>query len=437
MTGLRVLALFVSFLAASARAELSAVEARIVASVKERSAAAIELLERSVHVNSGTMNHDGVREVGRLFAAELEALGFRTRWIDMPPAMQRAGHLLATREGRQGKRLLLLGHLDTVFEKQSPGQAWSRRGARVYGPGVVDMKGGNVAMVEALRALHANGRLDDTTVTVILTGDEERVGFPREVARRELVEAARRSDAALSFEGATRSREGHDLVNTARRGSGGFTLRVTAQPGHSSGIFHPRAPSLGAIYEGARILNAFREEVAEPGLSFSPGIALGGTVADYDVALSSGTAFGKTNVIARSFVVGSDLRYLDAAQLERARERMRAIAAKSLPGTQAELTFGEAYPPMPETEGNRRLLALYSQASEEAGYGPVQAVDPQDRGAGDVQYAAPYVDCLDGLGPWGSGSHTANESLDIASVERSAVRAALLIDRLTRPLLAK
>ena len=437
MTALRALALGLLVAAGAARAELSAVEARIVESVKARSAAALELLERSVNVNSGTMNPDGVREVGRLFGAELEALGFRTRWIEMPPAMQRAGHLLATREGGQGKRLLLLGHLDTVFEKQSPAQAWSRKGARVYGPGVVDMKGGIVAMIEALRALHANGRLEDAAVTVILTGDEERVGSPREVARRELVEAARRSDAALSFESVARARDGHDLVNTARRGSGGFTLRVTAQPGHSSGIFNPRAPSVGAIFEGARILNAFREEVAEPGLSFSPGIALGGTVADYDVALSSGTAFGKTNVIARSFVAGSDLRYLDAAQLERARTRMQAIAAKGLPGTQAELTFGEAYPPMPETEGNRRLLALYSQASEDAGYGPVGAVEPLDRGAGDIQYAAPHVDSLDGLGPWGSGSHTVNESLDIASVERSAVRAALLIERLTRPLLAK
>src|SRR6266545_4754261 len=185
---MRLLLAVFCFAAAAAHAQLSDMEMRLVAAVKERSPAALALLERSVRINSGTLNPEGVREVGAIFRAELDALGFATRWVDMPPGMQRAGHLVATREGRQGKRLLLIGHLDTVFEKASPVIPWDPRGERVRGQGVSDMKGGDVLMVEALRALHAVGALDGTSIAVILTGDEERTGSPVEVARRDMVD---------------------------------------------------------------------------------------------------------------------------------------------------------------------------------------------------------------------------------------------------------
>ncbi|TNY05155.1 M20 family peptidase, partial [Escherichia coli] len=79
------------------------------------------------------MNAAGVREVGALFRAEFERLGFATRWVDMPPAMQRAGHLVAERVGTQGQRVLLIGHLDTVFEKDCPVPPWQIDGRRVRG----------------------------------------------------------------------------------------------------------------------------------------------------------------------------------------------------------------------------------------------------------------------------------------------------------------
>ena len=119
----------------AAFAQLSATEQQIIAAVKERTPAALQLLERTVNVNSGTMNADGVREVGRMFRAEFDQLGFSTKWVEMPPEMLRAGHLVATREGKQGKRLLLIGHLDTVFEKDSPVQLWDRKGDKVRGHG--------------------------------------------------------------------------------------------------------------------------------------------------------------------------------------------------------------------------------------------------------------------------------------------------------------
>jgi glutamate carboxypeptidase len=340
---------------AVARAELSATEQRIVAAVKERTPAALQFLEKVVNVNSGTMNPEGVREAGALFRAELDALGFRTRWIDMPPEMRRAGHLVATHEGTHGKRLLLIGHIDTVFEKTSPVTPWDRRGDRVRGQGVADMKGGDVIVLQALHALKVTGELDSARITVVFTGDEERAGDPIEVARAALVDAAKMSDVALAFEGTVKDKDGRDTATVGRRASSGWQLLVTGKPGHSGGVFG-ESSGYGAIYEGARILNAFRESLVEPGLTFNPGVVIGGTKIDYDAVSATGTAFGKVNVIASGMRVQGDLRYVDYAQRDRAQAKMREIVAASLAGARAAITFHEAYPPMAPTKGNHKLL---------------------------------------------------------------------------------
>jgi glutamate carboxypeptidase len=427
--GILLLALACSLNAVAA--ELSPTEQRIVAEVKAQSAQAVSLLERSVNINSGTMNAAGVRAVGQLFRHEFDQLGFRTRWIDMPAEMQRAGHLLATREGKQGKRLLLLGHLDTVFEPDSPVQKWDRRGDRVRGQGVNDMKGGDVAVIQALRALQQVGVLDNTSIAVLFTGDEEEAGNPKSVSRRDMVELAKGSDYALGFEGTVLARGGQAMATVGRRATSFFELDVKGRQGHSSGIFN-KAAGYGAVYEAARILDGFRQHVVEPGLTFNPGVILGGTDISYDEAMSRGNAFGKTNVIANSVTVKGDLRYLDYAQRDRAHAKMREIAAQSLPGTSASITFRDSYPPMAVTAGNLSLLALYSQASFDAGLGEIGAVPAEARGAGDIQFAAPYVDSLDGLGASGRGAHSPDEDLELASVERAAIRTALLVYRLTR-----
>jgi glutamate carboxypeptidase len=418
-----------AFWSAAAWAALSPAEEAIVAAVKARSPAAIELLERAVRINSGTLNLEGVREVGRLFDAELRALGFETKWIDLPPGMHRAGHLVATREGSRGKRVLLLGHIDTVFEKESGAPLWERSDGIVRGQGVNDMKGGVVVVVEALRALREAGALDGAAITVVLTGDEERVGNPVAVSREPLVAAARRSDVALSFEAGFNLRSGIQAT-TARRGASGWTLEVEGKPGHSRNVGSAEAGN-GAIYEAARIVNAFREVMAD-GVTANPGLAVGGSSADYDETTASATAAGKPNIIAGRMRVIGDLRYADASQRDRAESRMREIVSQSLPGARASIRFHEAYPPMPETEGNARLLGAYSQASMDAGLGPIARRAASDGGAGDIQYAAPYADCLDGLGTAGRGSHSDEEQMELASIERGAVRAALMIYRLTR-----
>lgn len=427
---IRILVGILALAAFPARAQLSDVEQRIVAAVKERSPAALEVLERSVRINSGTLNVDGVRETGKVFRAELDALGFTTRWIDMPPEMKRAGHLVGTREGSRGKRLLLLGHLDTVFDKNSTVAAWDPRGARVRGQGVEDMKGGNVVMLEALRALQKVGALDGAGIAVMLTGDEEAMGRPIERARADMEALAKTSDIALSFEGAGRQ-DGHPAAVIARRSSGGFVVDVKAKAGHSSRIFTQEL-GFGAIFEAARILDAFRQKLIEPNLTFSAGVILGGTNVKYDAQASGGTASGRSNVIPREATIRGNIRYLTPEQGQRARRAMEEIVAASLPGTSATISVRETYPPMAPTDANRRLLEAYSKASIDAGFGPIIAMDPAMRGAGDVQFTAPYVPGLDGLGAEGSGAHTDDEDLEIASIERGAIRAAILIYRLTR-----
>ncbi len=419
----------VAAVATAGAQQISPTEQQIVQYIDAHSDEAIELLERVVNMNSGTMNHEGVREVGRAFAAELEALGLETEWI-MPDGVNRAGHLFARQRGDHGKRLLLIGHLDTVFEKDSPFQKWERLDEfTAKGPGTEDMKGGNVVVLYALKALHAAGVLAGTSIIVAFTGDEEDTGDPLDATRGPLIDAARESDAALGFEGGV---GGMHTATIARRGYTDWYLHVSGERGHSSLIFNDTFGS-GAIYETARILHEFYQELkGEEYLTFGPGIIMGGTETAYDTAMARGSAFGKTNVIPQAVTVAGDLRTLTLEQRERAKERMRAIVSRHLPRTSAELTFRDSYPPMAPTAGNRELLAQLDQVSLDLGFGPIEAVDPGRRGAADVSFVAPYVDGLDGLGVLGDGGHTTQDIIYLRSIRVVTKRAALLIHRLTK-----
>ncbi len=416
--------------AAAGSQSLDAVEQRIVQWIDDHRSEQVAFLEHVVNVNSGTMNHAGVREVGRLFEVELDALGFAAEWVNLPDGVNRAGHLFAARHGDRGKRVLLIGHLDTVFEERSPFQRFERvDSVTALGPGVEDMKGGNVVIVYALKALAAAGALDGVAIEVALTGDEEDTGDPLEVSRGDLVAAGRRADAALGFEAGV----GHaNSATVARRGFTGWVVRVHGRQGHSSQIFSERYGA-GAINEAARIVSALYDELAgEEHLTFGAGIIVGGTDAEYDAATASGSAFGKTNVIPQSVTVAGDLRTLTVEQRERVKERIRAIVGRHLPGTSAEITFRDSYPPMAPTEGNAALLARLDAVSRDLGLGTVEPVEPARRGAADVSFVAPFVDALDGLGPVGSGGHTTEETIDLRSLPVVTKRAAVLIYRLTR-----
>jgi glutamate carboxypeptidase len=402
---------------------LSAEERRIADYVDAHSEDAVRLLEQTVNVASATGNLEGVKRVGRIFQNEFSLLGFNAKWIEMPPSMNRAGHLFAERAGRKGRRLLLIGHIDTVLE----GKPFVRDGAIARGNGTVDMKGGDIVLLFALKALHSTGALDATRIIVVLTGDEENVGSPIEVSRRELMEAARRSDVALAFEAGI-----EDTATVARRGSSDWKLQVTGVTGHSSGIFSQGVGS-GAIFEAARILNAFHEQLkGEQYLTFNPSVIVGGTDVTFDDSQERGSAGGKTNVIAQSVTVRGDLRFISEQQRESAKSRMREIVSRNLPNTKAQITFEDNYPAMSPTKENYALLQLLDQSSRDLGLGKIEAFDPGGRGAGDISFVAPLISGLDGLGARGGGSHTPEEFAELDSLAVQIKRAALLIYRLTR-----
>jgi glutamate carboxypeptidase len=408
---------------------LSASERAIAAAVDSHNADALALLERIVNINSGTMNFAGVRQVADVLRPQFDALGFRTRWVDGTP-FNRAGHLVAEHPG-PGSKIILIGHLDTVFEPSSPFQRFERiNDSTARGPGVIDMKGGDVIILYALRALKDAGALDKMNVTVVFNGDEEEAGTPVSAARQTLVDAAKGATAALGFE------DGAGDPRTAvvsRRSAGSWTLRTTGIPAHSSQIFKPEFGA-GAVYEASRILHEFYTRLSnEPYLTFNPGLALGGTLVKIDTTGTEGSAAGKRNVDAEHMVVTGDLRTLSPEQHAKAQRTMREIVSHHLPKTQAEISFDDGYPPMAPTAGNRRLLAMYDKASRDLGFGPVVAVDPSRAGAADVSFIAGAVPMLiDALGLSGHDDHTEKETADLSKLPSQTKRAAVLMYRLTQ-----
>ena len=418
---------------------------------------AIELLKESVNINSGTLNIEGVKKVGAIYAKEFEKANFKTKWVPMPDSIHRAGHLVASigfnneenaaanintkketkaskkkteiAKTNKGKKLFLIGHLDTVFEPDMPANPFTMlNDSTATGQGVNDMKGGDVIMIIALQALQAQGLLKDANIIAYLTGDEERAGYPREVSRGDFIESAKQTEIALAFEGAN----GLNSVATARRGASGWTLNVKAKTGHSSGVFTPYA-GYGAIYEAARIVNEFRVQLStEKYLTFNPGVFIGGSEMNYDASKASGTALGKTNIISPAATVTGDLRFLTEEQKINARKKMQAIVDNSLAGTKATIHFEDGIPSMAPTEGNNKVLEVISGVTKDMGVGATTAGDPGARGAGDISYVAQYLDCIDGLGASGKGAHAPGETINLKELPGLIKRAALTIYRLSR-----
>ncbi len=388
----------------------------------------VALLEELVNLNSGTFNVAGVKEVGARLEREFSALGFTTRWVSMD-AVGRAPHLVAERRGRKGRHLLLIGHMDTVFEPFSPFRTFVRNGERATGPGAHDMKGGLVVMLEALKALRSMGALDNRTITAFITADEELPGEPASVSRAEFIAAGQRADATLCFESGV-SIDGRDYISTARRGATDWRLEVEGKAAHSSGVFREDVGN-GAVFEISRIIARFHDELREPNLTFHPAMIAGGGTAKLD-ANGIATATGRVNIVAADARAIGDIRALTPEQLERVKQKMQAIVAASLPQTTSKISFNDLMPPMAPTPRNQQLRAQYSAQSEAAGLGPVLELDPMLRGAGDSAWVSPYVATITGLGTAGSGSHTVSESIELASLQKQAKRAALLIRALTR-----
>ncbi len=427
---LLALAAFAAIAAAPARAALTPAEQRMIATVETEQDRTLGLLERWVNQNSGSLNIAGVEAVAQMVRPEFAALGFTTEWIDLK-RIGRAGHLVARHKGNgRGKRMLLIAHLDTVFEPHSPFQRWVRRGDEAEGPGAGDDKGGIAVIVAALRAMQAAGTLKNADITVFMTGDEEDAASPIDATRGALIEAGKWADVALDFEGLA-VENGQDMGSTARRSSDSWMVRVTAKSGHSSGIFGADA-GYGAVYELARIIDTFRRELPEAKLTYNVGLVGGGETLELGADKIRVAATGKTNIIAPSAIARGDLRALTPEQIAATKAKMQAIVSQSLAGTKAELSFDEGgYPPMAPTPGNQALLAQLNAVNRDMALPEMRELDPAKRGAGDISFVARDVDSLAGLGAAARGAHAPGETVDIPSIFRQAKRAAILMSRMT------
>lgn len=417
--------IFISFISLHAQS-LQPNEQKLIKRIEENYPEMMALLKNSVNINSGTFNIGGVKAVGDLYATELAKLGFTIEWITLPDSLKRAGHLVATRKGKKVKRIMLLGHLDTVFEPDMPANPFTvLNDSTITGQGINDMKGGDVIIIAAMKAMHELNLLNDATITIYMTGDEENAGEPRSISRGDFIERAKQHDIVLAFEGAA----GLNTIATARRGSSGWELEVEGKQGHSSGVFG--SAGYGAIYEAARIVNSFRETLSkEKYLTFNPGVFIGGSEVSANFEQQRGEASGKTNIISPKTYVNGDLRFLTEEQKNNARKTMQAIVNNSLAGTKAIIRFQDGIPSMAPTKGNEGLANILSKTSEDMGLGKVLPGDPGSRGAGDISYVAPFADCLDGLGAAGKGAHAPGETLNTKLYPILMKRGAVFIYRL-------
>jgi len=431
---LLIIALLLSFTTQAQTANLSPAEQKMVQVIDADKQPSIDLLRQLVEINSGTRNLEGVRAVGKVLMPRFEALGFKVRWVPMDE-VERAGTLVAEHpcpeSGKCGKRVLLIGHMDTVFEKDSPFQHFQMIDDHTAsGPGTDDMKGGLVVMLSALMALKNSGALDHADIKVVLSGDEEAAGHPLEVARREMIDAAKNSDAGLEFE-ATARVDGVYYGSTSRRGSITWRIEASGRTGHSSGVFGAEM-GYGAIYELTRILDSFRTRLPEQYLTYNVGLVLGGTTAQVNAQETGGEATGKPNIISPKAIAIGDLRCISNEQVERVEGKMRSIVAQHLPKTDAMINFYEAYPAQTPTPRNKALLKLLNQVNRSLGQPDMPELDPLKRGAGDSAFVAQYIPTLAGVGSSGSGDHSADEKIDLNSLAINSKRAALLIYRVTQ-----
>lgn len=378
----------------------------------------VEMIERITNINSGSLNKPGVNEMADIFSRELQQLGFSIstlpgETIEMPSCpgsnynIDVADHVLASKAGN-GTRLLLMGHLDTVFPLNSPFQTFRREGDMMYGPGVSDMKGGLVVMLYALKALNEFAHLQDKSITLLLNSDEE-VGSLS--SRKYLEQQALLHDYGLVYE------PGTSLVRQ-RKGLGQARFVITGKASHA-GAAHEQGRS--AIKELAyKIVEIERMTDYESGVTVNVGVVNGGEA---------------RNTIAPCAEALIDLRYpqaqqgLDAvAQFEDIFASVYSYAVDSGEISTESWTNLHRPPKIPTPESDYLLQKTLSISKL---LGQTIGVGDSGGGTDGSLTQAVGLPTLDSLGGSGSGAHSDREEGRISSLVERAKLSAILIHRLT------
>ena len=387
--------------------ELAAIES----AVRADEGAYMADLQRLVSIDCGSYTPSGVDQVGRFVEAFLHSLGADVVSHDDPDG--RLGSTVVgtiTGDDREGPRLLLIGHMDTVFD---PGTAAERpfriEAGRAYGPGVTDMKSGLLAGLYGVRALldvaNAEGAagLPFARITFVANPDEE-IGSP--VSSPHIRTLAAETDVCFVLECA---RANGDIVS-ARKGTLDLVATVHGRAAHA-GVEPEKGRS--AILEAARLIRELHALNGRwPGVTVNVGVVAGGT---------------RPNVVAERCVLEIDVRATDAAAQDEVEATVRALAeATEVPDTTIEVERRARHRPMEKLERSGRLVDHVVAIASRLGF---EVRDTATGGASDANTTSGLgVPTIDGLGPIGGNDHSPAEYLDVASiVPRTALLAGLLL----------
>jgi glutamate carboxypeptidase len=357
-------------------------------------------LEELVNIDSGTFDKVGVDLVAEVLQSRYARMGAQ---LEVFPHNSLGDTFSASFEGNGTQSVLLVGHTDTVFSK---GTALERPfridGARAQGPGVADMKSGDVSIVYALQAIMAQERRPFRRLTVVHNSDEE-IGSP---SSRELIRAkASEADAIFVLEA---GRENGDIVS-ARKGIAECRLHVHGRSAHA-GVNHERGHS--AILELSHLIVALE--------------ALNGTIPGVTLNVGRVDAGERVNVVPDHAFAHFEVRAFDAQSMERALERVEELAQRrTVRGTRAELQITIEHHPMHRSPESERLVSRAQSLAERIGF---TIRDTRTGGASDGNTAAAAGrPVLDGLGPIGGQAHSPDEYIQVPSiVPRTALLAGLI-----------
>lgn len=366
----------------------------------------LSLIARLVNTDSGSANKKGIDEVGGILRAEYEKLGFI---VEVLEEKNNGNNLLIKHKDAVDPKIIVVAHMDTVFREGTAAQRpFTIEGDRAYGPGVIDMKGSQVALVFALQALITEGQMGFENIQIVLNSDEE-IGSP--TSRKIIEEQAAGKKYALIMEPA---RKDGSLVS-ARRGGGTYSLYAKGKAAHSG--IEPQN-GISAIEELAhKVLKLHALTDHEEGVSVSVGIIEGGE---------------SVNTIAPSAIARVDVRISRMDQAEFIDRKIKEICEKSdVPGTSIILEGGINRPPMVKNEQTINLLNIIKDIGSKLG---MEITDVATGGGSDASFtSAAGVPTVDGLGPVGGNPHSEEEYLEIPSLVERTNLLAELICNLSKP----
>ena len=351
-------------------------------------------------MDCGTYDKAGVDAVGRIMGEKYAALGFA---VERHDGGELGDSLVVRWQGGGTARLLLIGHLDTVYARGWPGEhPFTIEGALARGPGTADMKGGLLSGYYALEALKSEGFDHFAEIAFVLNSDEE-IGSPS--SRALIAREARGRDATLVLEP---GRENGDIVS-ARKGLASFTLRVQGRAAHAGVEIHKGRNAVHELAHQIIELQALNGRI--PGATLNVGVVQGGT---------------RPNVVPAEASAQIDVRAFERASLDAIIAAMRECTSSTIvPETTVTLEGGITNGPMERTAGTEWLLGLCREAAADAGF---ELHDAATGGGSDGNTTAGLgVPTLDGLGPVGGAAHSPREYLEIPSiVPRTAMLAGLI-----------